>query len=382
VTAIVAGVGIGVHIGWFYWHSDHAGANLLHKEEAAIAAARSASSVPPRVASHAAEFDEPALPRPHVRNAPLTPPTTSAASCQDPAPAAGQPEGIVEAKSIGLEAPVIEGTDEAQLAVAVGHVPGSVWPGGSTGTTVFSAHDVSWFSSIDQLAPGSKVSFVEPCKTFIYTVTSHAVVTAGSPVYNTAKPSLVLDTCYPLDALWITPQRFLVYADLTQVQSGGHTTQLPAATDGSVPTSLPSSLATQVAARVTTSGPLGPLTITGTPAAAWRESIEPINAAGTALTLYFGALELAGNGDTAGWAQAAPGLGTGPIGPLWDGEVTGNETSISPTLAVKGSKLTGATVTSTVDISGGNAPGTYQITMQSAVKHGILTITGWQMTPA
>lgn len=378
LTALAGGIAIGVHIGYFYWHTHQAGGNLLRKEQAAIAAGGGGS----RLASHGGEFDQPSL-RPH--SAPSTSPRTTATctnSTRNTTPATGQPEGIVEAKSIGLEAPVIQGTNDAQLAVAVGHVPGSVWPGPS-GTVVFSAHDVSWFSNIDHLTPGSQVSFVEPCKTYVYTVTRHAVVEAGSPVVNTVRPSLVLDTCYPLDALWITPKRYLVYADLTQVKAGGRTTQLPAATDGAVHTSLPSALAAQVARRVTTSGPLGPLTVTGTPTAAWRQSIKPINGAGSALTLYFGALQLAGEGDTAGWAKAAPGLGTGPIGPLWDGQVTGNVDSISPTLAVSHSKLTGATVTSTVDVSGGSSPGTYHITMQAKVMHhGTLTITSWQMTPA
>lgn len=371
-AAMVAGVVIGVRIGWFYWHSHTAGGNLLHREQAAIAAAGHS-------ASHSSEFDQPPLPR-SLSSTPAAP-HAAATNCQDPPPTTGQPQGIVEAKSIGLEAPVVQGVDDAQLAVAVGHVPTSVWPGPS-GTVVFAAHDVSWFSRIDRLAPGSTVRYVTPCQTYVYTVTSHAVVTTGAPVANTVRPSLVLDTCYPLDALWITPKRYLVYADLTEVQAGGRTTQLPAATAGSVPTSLPAPLATSVAARVTTSAPLGPLTLTGTPAAAWRESTQPINASGSALTLYFGALELAGHGNTSGWAQAAPRLGTPTIGPLWNAEVTSTVDSVAPSLAVEGSTLTGATVTSTVDVAGGNSPGTYHITMQAAVEHGTLTITSWQMTPA
>jgi len=295
--------------------------------------------------------------------------------------ATGTPQGIVEAPSIGLEAPVVQGTGDDQLAVAVGHVPGSVWPG-PHGTTVFSAHDVSWFSGIDQLTPGSMVRYVTPCKTYVYRVTSHAIVLTGAPVLNTVRPTLVLDTCYPLDALWLTPKRYLVYADMTQVVAGGHATELPAATDGTIPTSLPAPVAAQVGARLTTSAPLGPLTITGTPTAAWKQSMKPLNGSGSALTLYFGALELAGNGDTAGWAQAAPGLGTGPIGPLWNAQVDETLNSVSPTLAVDGSTVTGATVTSAIAISGGNAPGNYNVTMHAAMEHGILTLTSWQMTPA
>ena len=37
--------------------------------------------------------------------------------------------GLLVIPAIGLTAPVEEGTDDAQLNVAVGHVPTSVWPG-------------------------------------------------------------------------------------------------------------------------------------------------------------------------------------------------------------------------------------------------------------
>jgi sortase A len=381
VTAVVAGLAIGANIGWFYWHTHTAGGNLLHKERAEIAAARAG---PP--ASHSSEFDQPSSA--HVRSASSVTQARSAAlppTCQNSTKnttvTTGQPQGIVEAQDIGMDAPVVQGVGDQQLAVAVGHVPTSVWPGPG-GTVVFSAHDVSWFSDIDHLKPGSTVRYVTPCRTFVYRVTSHAIVMAGSPVANTVRPSLVLDTCYPLDALWITSKRYLVYADLVQVQGGGHTTELPAATDGTVPTSLPAPLASEVAARLTTSAPLGPLVITGTPTAAWRQSIKPLNGSGSALTLYFGALELASKGDSFGWAQTAPGLGPGPIGPLWNAEVDSTVNPVAPTLAVKGSSLTAAGVTSTVHVSGGNSPGTYHITMGAAMEHGHLTVTGWQMTPA
>ena len=63
--------------------------------------------------------------------------------------------------AIGLTAPVEEGTDDAELNVAVGHVPSSVWPG-KTGNTVLEAHDVSYFVNIDQLKPGDTIATRPP----------------------------------------------------------------------------------------------------------------------------------------------------------------------------------------------------------------------------
>jgi sortase A len=96
---------------------------------------------------------------------------------------------------------------------AVGHVRASAWPG-QPGTGVFAAHYVTWFSGIGRLNRGDKIRYVTPCRTYTYRVTSHRVVRAGYPVYNTAIPTVVLDTCYPLDALYLTNTRYLVYATL------------------------------------------------------------------------------------------------------------------------------------------------------------------------
>ncbi len=121
--------------------------------------------------------------------------------------------GELEAQSIGLNAPVVEGTGDAQLAVAVGHVPSSVWPS-SAGTAVLSAHDVTWFSQIGQLKQGSTFQFVTPCETYRYVVTKTEIVKAGSPIYSTSASRIVLTSCYPFTALYLTPDRYLVEADL------------------------------------------------------------------------------------------------------------------------------------------------------------------------
>ncbi len=83
------------------------------------------------------------------------------------------------------------------------------------------AHDVTWFSHIDELAVGSSLSVVTPCRTFLYAVRAHSVITAGSPIYQTVAPRLVLVTCYPLNALFLTSQRYEVDATLSRIVYAG-----------------------------------------------------------------------------------------------------------------------------------------------------------------
>lgn len=348
-VAILAGVAVAGDIGWFYFHSASTGGALLRQEKAAIA----------------------------QQNAPVVAAKSSEAppACRAPIPARGRPGGIVTASAIHMQAPVVQGQADAQLAVAVGHDSASVWPG-QPGTAVLAAHDVSWFSHIDGLRPGSLIDFQTPCDTYVFTVTAAKVVAAGSPVLNTSSPSLVLSTCYPLDALWLTSQRYLVFADLTKVVSGGAAATVPAPSVGALATSLPSYLAASVAARVTTSAPLGPLSISGTADPTWAQSDQPINAAGSALQLYFGALQLAGERNLAGWEQTAPGLAAGAV---WGEQVVSTVTRVTPTLYVSGSTVTGAAVTSEVRLGNG---GVYTIKMGATVTAEKLTVTTWTVTPA
>ena len=347
-AAIVAGLGIAADIGWFYVKSDTTGGGLLAKEKASIAAAN-----PPVVADRSS-----------------APPV----SCAPSFPQRGGVGGIVSASTIGLQAPVVQGQGDAQLAVAVGHDSRSVWPG-QPGTAVLSAHDVSWFSRIDQLAVGTTIEYQTTCATYYFTVSAHKIVASGSPVYNTSKPSLVMSTCYPLDALWITSKRYLVYADLTKIVAGGAVATVPSPGAGAITTSLPAALVASVAARVTTSAPLGPLTLSGTPTSAWAQSDEPINAAGSALQLYFGTLQLAAQRDYAGFEEAAPGLSAGG---LWGETVASTIGSVTPTLQVAGTTVTAATVTSQVRLSDGAV---YGIDMSASVIAGRLSVSRLVLSP-
>lgn len=359
VGAFAGTIAIVASIVAFYVHSDSGGAALRRQITRNAAAAPATSSL--STASHASN-------------------STRACSQVDPK-VAGRPAGLVEAPEIGLDAPVVQGDTGAQLAVAVGHVAASAWPD-QAGTSVLVAHDVSWFSGIDHLRPGQVVRFVGHCTTRWYTVTGGRVVQAGSPVYNTTTPRLVLVTCYPLDALFLTPQRYEVTATLTKVTLGGTrtTTPTPAAGVGALRTSLPASIAAGVEPRVTTTAPLGQLHLAGRPSAAWRQSTRPFDATGSALELYFGALQVAET-DPGAWRQVAPGVSAATIADLDGATVTAVPGPVTPTLDVRGGTVTGASVQTTVTLTGGPSPSTYTITMTAAVRSGRLVVTGWRMMP-
>jgi sortase A len=196
-SAIAAGLGIGASIAYFYYHSDTVGHALIHSVQVQMAQAQKAARAHPTTAAHCAAFSD----------------------------SVTRAQGIIEAPAISMTAPVLADDGDPQLSVAVGHVTGSAWPGGA-GTGVLVAHDVSYFSRINLLQPGATVKFVTPCVTYSYRVTGHQVVASGSPLYSSPNQSiLVLETCYPLDALFLAPQRFL----LTTQYVGSHS-NVPGAT--------------------------------------------------------------------------------------------------------------------------------------------------------
>ncbi|WDL98039.1 class D sortase [Alicyclobacillus sp. ALC3] len=135
----------------------------------------------------------------------------AAATGQQPATASLM--GRLVISKLGISAPVTQGTALSILAVSVGHLSSSVLPG-EVGTTVLAAHDVTYFHHIDELAAGDTLTVQTSQGVFTYKVVSHQVISVGTNVPNTPYPSLVLETCYPLDALQLVNQRYVVRAVL------------------------------------------------------------------------------------------------------------------------------------------------------------------------
>jgi len=349
ILAICAGIAIAGQIGAFLIHSSAAGRALVGQERESIAA------------------------------------TSRTAACQlppgDTSDAGGKgPNGLIEAPTLGLVAPVLQGTSDSVLSDAVGHDPASVWPG-QLGTSVLSAHDVTWFSRIAQLRSGNEVRYVTPCRTYTYKVTSHIIVAAGSPVYNTGAARLVLDTCYPLDALYVTPNRYLVYASLV----GSSPTHATAAVPGSWPVPAvpaPARLATQGLGLDQNPTPLGTLHLTGSPSRTWIQSSAPFRFEAAALAEYFGIARSAAQGEHAWWADLAPSVSVPEAGALWGGQISAYGSRLQITLRAVGARPAAATLAATVTVTGPDGAGSYDLAVIETVHHGSLLVTQVRLAPA
>jgi sortase A len=350
VACIGAGIVAAAQIGWFFLSSSIRGAALIHRERQAIIAAG-----------------------------------RDTRACRNPvgnlhrAPASGStPKGLLEVPALGLVAPVLQGTGDAVLSEAVGHVPASVWPG-QQGTTVLAAHDITWFSRIDRLRPGDAIRYATPCHTFAYRVTSHRIVQAGYPVYDTATPRIVLDTCYPVNALYLTSRRYLVYADLVAASSAS---PVPAPPSSLPPLTVPApkALIAQGLGLEQNYAPLGTLSLADSPSPGWRQTSAPLKAEATALTAYFGLLRSAEQGQRGWWADLAPAVPAAAADGIWGGEVTGYDTRLDITLRVRGSQVIGARLTAAIAVAGSLRPGTYDLAVtENVAAQGRLTVSGFML---
>jgi sortase A len=369
IACIAAGFAIAAQIGWFLRSSSVHGGALIHQERQAIAAATASRTA----CRGSAGGGGGARPRHGTPATPATPDRGAA------------PRGLLEAPALGLVAPVLEGTGDVVLNDAVGHVPASAWPG-HAGTSVFAAHDVTWFSGIDRLDPGDEIRYVTPCRTYTYRVTSHRVVPAGYPVHNTAIPSIVLDTCYPLDALYLTSSRYLVYATLatTSPASASRPPQPSSAQPSSAQLTVPAprALAAEGLALDQNDGPLGILRFSGSPSPAWRQTSAPLAAEAAALTAYFGVIRSAEQGQRAWWADLAPSVPLSAAAGLWHGDITGYDAQIDVVLHVRDDLALGAVLSTVLSTAGSAHPGTYDVTVTETVTGGgKLMVTGFAMRP-
>ena len=311
---------------------------------------------------------------------------TSPASCRPAAPSASVTvidgwgvHGELEVPTIGLDAPVVEGTGDAALAVAVGHDPSSTWPSPS-GTAVLSGHDVTWFSQVGRLAPGDALDYVTPCTTYHYRVADHEVVRAGTSLASGSQGRLDLVTCYPLNALYLTPQRYVVEADLVSVADTGAAPAPPPAYP--VPTvPAPPALAAQGLDLAANPTPLGSLTLTGSPSRTWQQSSAPLDVHTALLELYFGAVRSAEQDRGDWWNALAPSVPMTDAGALVGARPAGNAAPIQATLDVEGSTVTGATLTAAPEVTG-PARRTWRVSMTATVTAGVFSITAFSVSPA
>ncbi len=126
----------------------------------------------------------------------------------------GQVIGRIEIARLQVSAPIIEGTDEAQLKRGAGHVPSTAAPG-ADGNVAIAAHRDKFFRALRNIRARDEITLDTPNGVYRYVVRSTEIVTPTDVrvLRQTPDPQLTLVTCYPFYYQGHAPRRFIVHAE-------------------------------------------------------------------------------------------------------------------------------------------------------------------------
>ncbi|WP_255584848.1 class D sortase [Virgibacillus saliphilus] len=126
----------------------------------------------------------------------------------------GDTIGLLYIPKLEREIPIVEGTDEEELAQGVGHYYDTGLPGQNK-QILLSGHRDTVFRNFDQLEDGDEFHVNMEYGTYIYQIRDHEIV----PEDNTTviDPSrkdeyLTVSTCYPFSMVGSAPDRYVLYA--------------------------------------------------------------------------------------------------------------------------------------------------------------------------
>jgi hypothetical protein len=257
----------------------------------------------------------------------------------------------------------------------VGHLQASKWPD-QGGTDVLEAHDVTFFSHLPQLHPGDAILITAPCRTWSYRTLAGQPVPAGSPVADQADPTLVLITCYPSDALFRTNQRYVLTATLTAASNTANP-GLPHTPSGdSITAAIPVALSTSDLTPDTTGLPLGRLRLSDAADPTGLKSRGGLQASDQAGRLLAAAEQAASTGHADWWHTIAPQLPYNQSAPLSGPPRWSTSSRINITITADDGRITGGSLTGTVDTSAGAC----QVTVNVIVDNNVMTINGVSVT--
>jgi sortase A len=120
-----------------------------------------------------------------------------------------------EAPSVHLSATVLEGSGDAVLAVAAGHIEDTPFPG-APGNVGIAGHRDTTFRAVRNLKVGDPLLFETRTGVFEYRISSTMIVNPDDVwvLDPTDRPVLTLVTCYPFSFIGHAPKRYIVKADL------------------------------------------------------------------------------------------------------------------------------------------------------------------------
>jgi sortase A len=120
---------------------------------------------------------------------------------------------------LNLRATVREGAGEDTLAVALGHISGTAFPG-ENGNVGIAGHRDTLFRALRKIAKNDQIQFQTLNGTYLYEVESTRIVSPQSVAVleRGDHPEITLVTCYPFHYAGSAPDRFVVKARLVSHQ--------------------------------------------------------------------------------------------------------------------------------------------------------------------
>ena len=127
----------------------------------------------------------------------------------------GEEYGKLECSRIGIDVPVYWGDSNQVLRSGAGTFIGSGLPG-DQGTMLISAHNTTFFATLDQIQSGDIVTFTTTYGVYEYQITETKVLHKND--YSAfdllqEREQLVLYTCYHIPGQGVTSYRLYVYGD-------------------------------------------------------------------------------------------------------------------------------------------------------------------------
>ena len=121
--------------------------------------------------------------------------------------------GVLEVPRLGFSTVIFEGVEEKTLRRAVGHIPGTSFPGGK-GNVGIAGHRDRFFRPLRELRSDDLILLHTPHAYYAYNVDSFRVVSPEETgiLESSGKGQLTLVTCYPFFYLGPAPERFVVFA--------------------------------------------------------------------------------------------------------------------------------------------------------------------------
>jgi sortase A len=129
----------------------------------------------------------------------------------------GAPLAVLHISKIGLEVPLLDGTDGLTLNHAVGRISGTARPG-EPGNIGIAGHRDGFFRGLKDIGIGDRIELRTPQGTDVYAVDDLNIVSPSEIDVLRAGlvPSLTLVTCYPFHFIGSAPRRYIVHASRTE----------------------------------------------------------------------------------------------------------------------------------------------------------------------